>query len=318
MNFRDGNVISIGECMIELSRRSDGAFAIAQAGDTFNSAVYLARLTDRRVCYATAVGDDVYSDAIVATAEGEAIETRYIARIAGRMPGLYLIETDAGERTFWYWRDAAAARDLFSQTDTSALAQAFSKASLIYLSGITLSIYDDASRTTLAAMLDDARAAGARVAMDSNYRARGWPDGRAQARDIFEMFWRRADIALPTYDDEQDLWGDTRPDDTSARLNAFGVREHIIKLGDEGCLVAAADGAFTVPCPTIVTPVDTTAAGDSFNAAYLAGRLRGDHPQAAATFAHMLAGCVISHPGGVVPKSATADLVRHFKKNSHE
>ena len=106
-------VIAIGECMVELARGSDGRFGLAYGGDTFNTAVYMAR-GGVDVGYATALGDDPYSAGILALAETERVGTSLIEIMAGRMPGLYVIETTPeGERTFRYWRDAAAARDLF-------------------------------------------------------------------------------------------------------------------------------------------------------------------------------------------------------------
>src|SRR3954466_46561 len=113
MSEQRPRVISVGEAMIEMARQSDGRFAIGCSGDTFNTAVYLAR-AGLNVAYATALGDDRYSDDIVAMAKAEGVATDLILRAPGRLPGLYLIETAAtGERSFSYWRDASPARELF-------------------------------------------------------------------------------------------------------------------------------------------------------------------------------------------------------------
>ena len=48
------------------------------------------------------------------------------------------------------------------------------------------------------------------------------------------------------------------------------------------------------------------AAGDGFNAGYLAARLAGRDPAQAAGAAHRLAGDVIRHPGALVPRAAAA------------
>ncbi|MEO1264767.1 MAG: PfkB family carbohydrate kinase, partial [Pseudomonadota bacterium] len=191
------HIISIGECMVELARTTDDAFRLAYGGDTFNTAVYLARLADVPVAYATALGADPYSDAIVAIAEENRVGTELIVRAENRMPGLYLIETEAGERTFWYWRETAPARDYLRLADRARLAEAFASAQFIYLSGITLSLYDASAREELGALIDGARKAGTRVVMDSNFRPRGWPGDRDATRKVFADFWQRADIALP-------------------------------------------------------------------------------------------------------------------------
>src|SRR5215217_5434044 len=106
-------VVSVGEVMVEMARGDDGRYALAFGGDTFNTAVYMAR-AGIEVAYATALGDDPYSGRIVEQATAEGIGLDLIARVPGRMPGLYLIETDPkGERQFFYWRENSPARELF-------------------------------------------------------------------------------------------------------------------------------------------------------------------------------------------------------------
>src|ERR671933_384674 len=166
--------VSIGEVMVELKRQADGRFALAYGGDSFNTAVYLARC-GVRTAYVTALGDDRFSEDILRLAEAEGVETGAILRVAGRLPGLYLIETDAaGERTFFYWRDTSPARDLFALPGADAVERAIRAARLVYVSGITLSLYDDFGLDRLFAALAAARDAGARIAFDSNFRPRGW------------------------------------------------------------------------------------------------------------------------------------------------
>lgn len=300
-------VVSIGECMVELARGSDGRFGLAYGGDTFNTAVYLAR-AGIPVAYATALGDDPYSSAIVDLARAEGIDTDLVAVVAGRNAGLYLIETSAGgERSFHYWRDRAPVRDIFKSELGLVIAVAANDASLVYLSGITLSLYDEPGIEALEALLKAARICGARIAIDGNYRPRGWggDSGRARARTIFERFFRLADIALPTFEDEQMLWGDRTVDDTIARLQSFGIAEVALKRGPQGALAIVDGRTLDVPVPAAVTPLDTTAAGDSFNAAYLAARLGGQPAEAAVVAGHRLAGVVIQHRGAIVSRAAT-------------
>jgi 2-dehydro-3-deoxygluconokinase len=305
-----GQVIAVGECMVELARSAEGGFNLGYGGDTFNAAVYLVR-AGVPVTYATALGDDPYSAGIRQAAEREGVATDLMATLPGRMPGLYMIETAAdGERSFWYWRDRAAARDLFECDQVQPAIDAIIASRAVYFSGITLALYGARGLDRFAAALVEAGRQGTLIVMDSNYRPRGWSGDRNRARATYERFWRLAHVALPTFDDEQALWGDADPAATIDRLSRLGVGEIIVKNGPAGALVSHAGSTDTVPCPTTVAPVDTTAAGDSFNAAYLARRLAGDPPATAARFGHRLAAVVIQHRGAIVPAAATAEVLR--------
>ncbi|MEZ5930919.1 MAG: sugar kinase [Alphaproteobacteria bacterium] len=302
-------VACIGECMIELAHLGPTSLQMAFGGDTSNTAVYLARLTrglDVGVDYVTALGDDLYSEAMLAFWQDEGVGTDLVARLEGRLPGLYTIRTDAqGERSFTYWRGQAAARDLLGGDRGEALIEALSGFDLVYLSGITLSILDPCQRERLFALLDAVRAAGGKVAFDGNFRPAGWPDAEA-ARQCFREVLGRTDIALPTLDDEQALFGDADADAVAARLHEHGVCEVVVKRGAAGCLLSG-DGHLDTVATTPVDPViDSTAAGDSFNAGYLAARLLGASRTGAAQTGHRLAGLVVRHRGAIIPKEAMA------------
>ena len=299
-------VICVGEVMVELSRGNDGRYGMAFGGDTFNTAVYLAR-AGIPAAYATAMGDDPYSDGLMALASAEGVNGDLIRRMPGRMPGLYLIETDAkGERKFYYWRETSPARDLFELPDWAAVAEALLSARLVYFSGVTLSLYSNTGIGRFLAALELARRQGVKVAFDGNFRPRGWKGDVARARTVFAEALKRVDIALPTFEDEATLWGDANPEATVERLQAFGIGEIVVKNGSSTALVADKNGREHVPVPEVVEPIDTTAAGDSFNAAYLAARLNGENPLAAASAAHGLAAQVIRHRGAIMPRAVSA------------
>src|SRR5436853_5903004 len=113
MSEQKPRVVCVGEVIIELTRGADGRFAVGSGGDTFNTAVYLAR-AGIEVAFATALGEDPYSDRILALAGAESIGCDLIRRVPGRLPGLYVVESDAnGRRHFSYWRGESPARELF-------------------------------------------------------------------------------------------------------------------------------------------------------------------------------------------------------------
>jgi 2-dehydro-3-deoxygluconokinase len=167
---------------------------------------------------------------------------------------------------------------------------------------------DDAAREALLDLLTRARAAGARVAYDGNYRPRLWPDA-ATARAWHRRFLGLTDIALVTADDEAALHdatsGQAALEATMARLAAAGVAERVVKLGAEGALVAGPGQPtpLRAPTPQSLDPVDTTGAGDAFNGAFLAARLGGANLHAAALAGHALAGRVVMRRGAVLPRA---------------
>src|SRR3974390_2664429 len=310
MSEDTSRVICIGEALIELTRGPDGAFTATCAGDSFNTAVYLAR-AGLGVSFATAVGDDPYSDSIVALALAEGLGANLILHVPGRLPALSLVEpSQSGERVSRVWGDGAPARQLFELPDWMRIAQSLVSARLIYFSGITLSLYSNNGLGRLFAALEVARAQGAKIAFDGNFRPVGWKGNLARTRTVFMEALKRVDIALPAFDDEAVLWGDPSPESTVARLQAFGVGEVVVKNGPNSALVAtagtASDALEFVPVPEILVPVDPTAAGDGFNAGYLAARLSGSAPVQAAGAAHRLAGNIISHAGALLPRAEAA------------
>ncbi len=306
MNEQRTRVIAVGEVMIELARGADNRFGMGCGGDTFNTAVYLAR-AGADVGYATALGDDQYSDAIMSLAAAEGVKTDLILRVPGREPGLYVAETDnKGERRFTYWRETSPARDLFELSDWGRIAEALVSARLVYFTGVTLSLYSNNALGRFLAILEMARQQGVKVAFDGNFRPHGWKGDLGRTRAVFTEALKRVDIALPTYDDEAVLWGDPGPEATVQRLQAFGIAEIVVKNGPNSALVSAAGRQEYIPPPEVVVPVDTTAAGDSFNAGYMAARLAGENPAAAAGAAHRLAGEKIRHRGAIMPRAAAA------------
>jgi 2-dehydro-3-deoxygluconokinase len=301
-------VASLGECMIEFSQSHDGSFRRGFGGDTLNTALYLARLAIDS-SYVTALGDDALSEEMLAAWRDEGIKTDLVARAPGRLPGLYMIERDArGERTFLYWRDRAPAREFFEHADQATLKR-LAQFDWLYFSGISLSLYGEAGRARLRELLGAVRQNGGKIAFDGNYRPRGWSDA-ANARRAFAEILPLIDLALPTFEDEQALFGDENIDQCIARYRASGVSEIVVKRGPRGCVVVRDGDCLEVPPPNVVEPVDTTAAGDSFNAGYLAARIKGASPRRAAAAGHRLAGAVIMLPGAVIPRaSMPADIL---------
>ncbi|PMU17887.1 MULTISPECIES: sugar kinase [unclassified Pseudomonas] len=292
----------IGECMIELQHRADGSLQQSFGGDTLNAAVYLRRELGEpsTVDYVTALGDDSFSDAMCKHWAEEGLGLGMVQRLPGRLPGLYCIQTDAnGERKFLYWRNEAAVRDCFTTPAAEPILAALPTYDVVYFSGITLAVLGEVGRARLLETLVETRKRGGKVVFDNNYRPRLWASVDA-ARAAYHAVLAEVDIALLTEDDERVLFG---YEDSEQVFAAYPtIAEVVLKRGADACLIRWEDGRFEVPALVVEKVVDTTAAGDSFSAAYLASRLKGGSPQDAALAGHRLASRVIQVPGALIPR----------------
>ncbi|MBD9466443.1 sugar kinase [Pseudomonas sp. Pdm06] len=294
----------IGECMIELQQRADGSLLQSFGGDTLNTAVYLSRtLGDRgAVDYVTALGDDSFSDAMCERWAEENIGLQRVQRLPGRLPGLYCIQTDAaGERRFLYWRNEAAVRECFTTPAAAPILAALPDYDVLYFSGVTLAVLGEQGRARLIETLVEARRRGAQVVFDNNYRPRLWASIEA-ARAAYRSVLPYVELALLTVEDEQALFGYADTDAVFAAYGQFGTPEVVLKRGAEACLIRCDGESYEIPAQRVERVVDTTAAGDSFSAAYLASRLLGGTPAEAAESGHLLASRVIQVPGALMPK----------------
>ncbi|MEO3991525.1 2-dehydro-3-deoxygluconokinase [Pseudocitrobacter cyperus] len=299
----------IGECMIELSEKGADVTR-GFGGDTLNTSVYIARQVDAaalHVDYVTALGTDTFSQQMLDAWTAENVGTGLIQRMNNRMPGLYYIETDeTGERTFYYWRNEAAAKFWLESEEAATICEELATFDYLYLSGISLAILSPTSREKLLSLLRECRANGGKVIFDNNYRPRLWAS-KEETQQVYQQMLECTDIAFLTLDDEDALWGEKPVEEVIARTHAAGVQEVVVKRGADSCLVAIV-GQPLLDVPAVKLPkekvVDTTAAGDSFSAGYLAVRLTGGDAEAAAKRGHQTASTVIQYRGAIIPREA--------------
>jgi len=293
---------AIGECMLEFSEISAEQYHLSFAGDTYNTAVYFQRCsadTPLKVDYVTALGDDEYSQKILQSCVREKIGVDYIRQIANQVPGLYLINVDqSGERHFYYYRALSPARNMFAGEKGDELCQSLLKFDAIYFSGITLAVLLPESRQKFLNLVVLAKKQQKLICFDGNYRPRLWPDVKT-AQTTINAVMHHVHIAMPSFEDEHLLFGDSSPAKTADRLLNCGVSEVVVKCDAKGYLLANPKRQQWVGIHP-VKPVDTTGAGDSFNGAYLAKRFMQETPEAAAAYAAALAAQVIQHRGAII------------------
>ena len=294
-----GCFLAIGECMVEMAPDGAGRYAMGFAGDSFNTAWYIRRHLppDATVAYLTAVGTDETSRRMVEFMRSAGI-TPEAREIPDRTVGLYLIQLTRGERSFSYWRETSAARRLAD--GLVRLPCVAGPGDVAYLSGITLAILPPDGREALLGCLQAARRAGVTVAFDPNMRPRLWP-GAAAMRDWVERGAGAADIVLPSFEEEASHFGDASPEATIARYRGLGAATVVVKDGGRPVHAADASGQpLRVDLQPAAELVDTTAAGDSFNAALLAALMRGEGLPDAIAAGCKLAAQVVARRGALV------------------
>ncbi|MCC8466054.1 sugar kinase [Photorhabdus bodei] len=307
----------LGECMIELNGAPFATMYQAFGGDVLNSAVYLARASRQKIAvhFVTALGMDSLSEGMITRWQDEGIHTHLVLRDPAHQPGLYLIQLDEqGERAFLYWRNDSAARYVVRHPDFSSVIQALQQMDVIYLSGISLAILPVDDREKLLNLLAELAAQGKIIVFDSNYRPALW-ESVEETQICYQKLLSFTSLALVTNDDECKLWGDKSVTATMIRLKQAGVKEAVIKAGAVGCYyqhLVQDTPIELIPTAPVVNVVDTTAAGDAFNAGFLAGFLMDCPIQQAAIMGHRLAGTVIQHKGAIIPISATQAVTDSF------
>lgn len=287
-------IVLIGEAMLELSQAGE-SWRLGHGGDTLNTAIHLAR-GGHDVAYFTALGADPFSTGLRGACAAEGLDTSLMLAHPTRTAGLYAITTDAaGERSFTYWRENSAAREMFALSGIVAAFAAVERADLLCFSLISLAVLPPPARLRLLELARAVRARGGQVAFDGNYRARLWNDP-AEARAARNAAIAVANIGLPTLEDETALSGEADADAVAAHWQGLGCGECVVKLGPDGCRLP--DGTVSQPL-AVLAPVDTSGAGDAFNAGYLGARVGGRSEAEAAAAGHALAGWTIMRRGAI-------------------
>jgi len=266
-------ILSVGECMAEFSPDEQlGKFNLGFAGDTFNTAWYIANnYSDINSSYFSKVGDDELSDRMLKFMSDNKVDTTHVKKVSGSTIGLYLISLVNGERTFSYWRKSSAAT-LLGRNITD-IEYAVKKQDMIYFSGITLAILDPISRDNLFACLKSARRTGKKIAFDPNIRPKLWSDKKEMC-DVIMAGANVSNIILPSFEDEATWFSDADPMSTLKRYQKVGAETVVVKNAGEPVSFISNQGIGIHSVEPIEKVVDSTAAGDSFNSEILVGILR--------------------------------------------
>ena len=298
------DILGIGESLIEMVKLPDPidgrpAYVQGFGGDT-STAIIAAARQGAKAGYLTAVGDDMFGEAMRALWSREGVDQSHVPTREGDPTGVCFIDPDPAGRRFTYARRGSAA-SLYGPADVPE--DAIAAARVLHLSGITLAISETMRAAALHAC-DVARVHGTLVSLDLNHRPRLWSDDLA--REVLSSV--PADIVFPSDDEAQRLLGLTDPDAILDHYLAQGAAIIALKRGAQGAIIATADDRFAVPAAP-ATPVDSAGAGDSFAGAFLAYWLETGDLRVSATRAAKVAAGTVSGLGAVEPIPRRSDII---------
>lgn len=297
------DILCLGEPLLEFNQQPDGTYLPGHGGDTSNCAIAAAR-QGARVGYVTQVGADTFGQSFLDLWAREGVETSTVRQRPDAATGVYFVTHGPSGHEFSYFRAGSAASRM---TPADLPAEALKAAKILHVSGISQAISDSAADAVFAA-IDIVKSAGGRVSYDTNLRLKLWPLARARA--VTHAAMARADIALPGLDDARALTGLTDPEAIADFYLTLGAGLVALTLGADGTLVATPDRRERIAARP-VEAVDATAAGDTFDGAFLARLIAGDDPFTAARYANAAAALSTQGYGAVAPMPR-ADQVRAF------
>ena len=303
-------VVTFGEIMLRLS--PPGVERLLQSpvlsatfgGGEANVAVSLAHF-GLDSYYVTRLPAHAIGDAVIRCLRAEGVRTDFIVR-GGERLGIYFAETGASQRASTVIYDRAHSSVAGVTRGMIDWPQVLQGSAWLHLTGITPAL-GQAVASCVSDSIGAAKAAGATVSLDLNFRRKLWSETEAQA--TMRPLMRGVDVVIANEEDLQAVLGIEVPgvDVTSGRLQSaayresasrvsreFGVRYVAITLresvsasdnGWSAVLWDAADGAFIEGQRYDVRVVDRIGAGDSFGAGLIYGLLAGRGPEASLRFA---------------------------------
>jgi 2-dehydro-3-deoxygluconokinase len=305
-------VAAVGEGMIELTAadndddKSIDALKVGFGGDVVNTAIYLARL-GAKARFFTAVGKDPLSRQMRRAWQKHFVDDSLVLTHPSRRAGLYFIAAGGGARNFYYWRGESAAREMLRLPQSAATLTSALRARWCLLSGITLAILPPEDRALLLAAITKRKRATPspplKVAFDLNYRPACWANAD-EARAAVAEFFPAVDLL---FGGDEDIAGLYNCGVADGLQHLPRTAEVVLRENRRGAYLRTRGKreARFMDLDFDNAPPDPTAAGDSFNAAYLFAR-ESSPPTRAAMLAHDFARCVIHHRGAIVPVAATA------------
>jgi len=312
-------VIAIGEILIDFVSTKPEPYLEALAfekcfgGAPMNTIVGVSRLEISGGAI-TAVGDDPFGQFLIRELELNKVDVSQVKVKKGRRTTITFVanEPASGERTFIFYRKPWTGETADSALEPEDIDQSYiAKASILHVSGFALS--QNPCREAIFKAIKCARKAGVKVSFDPTLRVDIW-DSMATLRKTYSRAMRLADIATFSKEEAEFILGTSETEEAARRALRYGIGIVGIKLGDKGSFTMSEDGR-TVQAPAFrVKAIDTTGAGDGWNAGLLVGLCKGWDLEKCVTVANAIGALVVTKRGAITAMPYKKELIEFLKR----
>jgi len=312
-------VVAIGEIIVDFVSTEPVPYTKARmfekcfGGAPMNTAVGVSRL-GVSAGVVTAVGADPFGDFSVEVLRENKVDVSNVKRKEGRRTTITFVanEPATGERTFLFYRKPWTGETADSSLEREDIDPNYiSRAEVLHVSGFALS--QQPSRTAIFHAIRIAQKSQVAVSFDPTLRLDVWSD-----EEILRRTYRKAlelsDIATFSREEAQFVLGTAEPDKAASKALRLGPRTVGIKLGAQGAFVKTADGEVVRKPAFSVKPVDTTGAGDGWNAGFLIGICEGWDLEKSVTVANAVGALVVTKRGAITAMPYRAELNTFLKQ----
>ncbi len=291
------NVCSIGEAMIEISNIKNSLYNQSFAGDTLNFCNYLDK-EKINAFFLSAIGKSEINQSLLDFVKSKKISTKYIKKINQFEVGLYLIKNkDNGEKQFFYWRDESAAKHYFNNIDFINLYKELKNFDYIYFSGITLSIIHISKLNNFIKLLKLLKSKKIKIVFDFNIRPSRW--NKKNLNNFFDSVLKFVDICFLSGEDMNYWKNKNNIKSYDQIVRKYKLKHSIFRKNAKFTYVFLNKTRYVFKNKLLKTVVDTSGAGDGFNAAYLSNFIVNNDPVLALKAGSSLGSKIVMKKGAI-------------------
>ena len=289
---------SIGECMVEISNIKNNIYKQSIAGDTLNFCSYLDK-SFFDVYFFTALGNTLLSRETLKFISNRNILNNFIFTEKNKEIGLYLIHNDnSGEKKFFYWRDNSAAKLFFNKVNYIKYIKFFKKFNYIYFSGITLSILNNSSLSKFSLFLMKLKKQNIKVVFDLNIRISRWKIKNLE--NSLKLILPHVDMLFASGEDLSFLKKNNNVSIFHDLINQYNISHGIYRKNATINYSFFNKKKYIKKNKVVKKIVDSSGAGDGYNAAYLTNFIKTNNPQLALNQGSKLGSRIVMKKGAII------------------